>query len=244
MKIKRNRLKIIELEGKNTNKTKQIIIAKYKENMAWTKGLINIPYIIYDKFDKTSPHHLPNIPTFPVHMFEGIKHAKTPTGRESHTYLYHIIKNYDNLADMNIFLQGQPQEIYTDARSPLRVLFETDFEGIDFLPLTGPLIIADKKAYPLHTGLPLERVFNRLFLDPCPDYFAYGWGATFCVSKKYIHHKPLSFYEEMMQIVYEEALSGYIYERLWPTILACHGFQHRTEFSPKNRASWTMPNLE
>ena len=27
-------------------------------------------------------------------------------GREAHTYLYHIINNYDNLADINVFLPG------------------------------------------------------------------------------------------------------------------------------------------
>lgn len=227
----------------NSNKTKQIIIAKYRENLKWVNLLFNIPYIIYDKYKKKSPHHLPNIPTFNIHQFEGVRYTKSPTGRESHTYLYHIIKHYHELADINIFLQGRPFETDHSALDPLRVLFQKDFEGVNFLPLTFPVCICDKRAAPFHFGIPLERVFKRLFKSPCPDYFAYGWGAMFCVTKEYIHKRPLIFYEEMMQIVYEEPLSGYVYERMWPTILACHGFQHHDHFPKPNRAAWGMPNL-
>jgi hypothetical protein len=74
----------------------EIVVARYNENLDWLKKIkkskdlkitvynkgkddINIPYI-----------KLPNI------------------GRESHTYLYHIINNYDNLSDQTIFCQGDP----------------------------------------------------------------------------------------------------------------------------------------
>lgn len=227
----------------SSHKTKNIIIAKYKENISWVKEIKNVPYIVYDKFDKSSVHHLPNIPTFPVQRFEGVKHTKSPTGRESHTYLYHIIKHYDCLADVNIFLQGSPWEIYSDARDALRMQFLKDFEGVNFLPMNFPLVICDKRAAPLHTGLPLERVFKRLFQNTCPDLFAYSWGAMFCVTKEYIRKRPLAFYEEMMQIVYEEPLSGYVYERLWPTILACHSFIPYASYPKRNRDLWSLPSF-
>lgn len=240
----RNRVKVKIIQGLKSNKTKQLIVAKYQENVDWVAGFKDVPSIIYDKFDKSSPHYLPNIPSFHIHQFEGVKHAKSPTGRESHTYLYHIIKNYHQLADMNIFLQGSPHEIRSDARDSLRIHFENDFEGINFLPLNFPLIICDKRAAPLHFGLPLERVFKRLFQGPCSDYFAGSWGAMFCVSKEYIHYRPLSFYEEMMQIIYEEPLSGYVYERLWPTILAAHDFLSHPSYPKRDRSAWHMPNME
>jgi len=237
-------MKVKPIIALDSAKTKQVIVAKYKENVAWvSKTFVNIPYIIYDKYHRQASHHLPNIPTFPVQLFNGIKHQKTPTGRESHTYLYHIIKHYDSLADVNIFLQGNPHEISSNALDPLRILFRHDFNDINFIPLNFPLIICDKRAAPLHTGLPLERVFNRLFQGPCPDFFAYSWGAMFCVTKEYIRNRPLSFYEQMMQIVYEEPHSGYIYERLWPTILACHGFLSHPSYPIHNRALWKLPDL-
>lgn len=228
--------------GVTSDKTKQIIVARYRENASWLKNIENIPFIVYNKY-KHGPNHLPNIPTFPVQLFEGIKHAKTPTGRETHTYLYHIIKHYHELADVNIFLQGNPFEFTYDTRDPLGVLAERDFAGINFLPLNFPLVICDKRAAPLHTGLPLERVFKRLFQSPCPELFAYSWGSMFCVTKEAIQYRSLEFYEEMMQIVYDEPLSGYIYERLWPAILGCPGFISHVSFPKKNRATWNLPDM-
>lgn len=236
-------MKTQKITSIESDKTKQIIIAKYKENASWVKRLENIQYIIYDKYDKQALHYLPNIPRFPIHRFEGVKHAKTPTGRESHTYLYHIIKNYNSLADINIFLQADTIEIDSDALDPLTILFSRDFENIHFLPLNFPLIICDKRASPLHTGLPMERIFKRLFQNPCPDFFSYSWGAMFCVTKEYILNRPLSFYEEMMQIIYDEPLSGYVYERLWPTILACHGFLSHPSYPKHDRSLWKLPDL-
>ena len=236
-------MKKVEIIGHETGKTKQIIVAKYKEELSWLHEIKNIPYIVYDKKNKNAPHYLPNIPTFPVGRFEGIRYTKSPTGRESHTYLYHIIKHYHELADMNIFLQGRPNELFSDTRETLRILFDNDFKDIDFLPLNFPLMFCDKHAAPLYAGLPLERIFKRLFQNPCPDLFAFSWGAMFCVSKEFIRHRPLTFYEEMMQIVYEEPLSGYVYERLWPAVLACHSFIPNSSYSKKDRSLWKLPDL-
>ena len=70
----------------------EIVIARYNENLDWIKDIPkNIKITIYNKgLDniKESYIRLPNI------------------GRESHTYLYHIINNYDNLSNTTIFCQG------------------------------------------------------------------------------------------------------------------------------------------
>jgi hypothetical protein len=73
-----------------------LIISRFNENLNWIDYIpknLNIKIIIYNKGlndIKYKNIKLPNI------------------GRESHTYLYHIIKNYNNLADINIFTQGDP----------------------------------------------------------------------------------------------------------------------------------------
>jgi hypothetical protein len=72
----------------------EIVIARYNENLDWIKKIKkskDIKITVYNKGkdDIDVPFiKLPNI------------------GRESHTYLYHIINNYDNLADQTIFCQG------------------------------------------------------------------------------------------------------------------------------------------
>lgn len=72
----------------------EIVVAHYNEDLEWLK-----PYadhaIIYHKWNEDKPR-------FPVK-----KRIKLPNiWRESHTYLYHIIHNYHNLADCTLFLQG------------------------------------------------------------------------------------------------------------------------------------------
>ena len=74
----------------------EIVVARYNENLDWLKEIKkskDLKITVYNKGkdDIDVPFiTLPNI------------------GRESHTYLYHIINNYDNLADQTIFCQGDP----------------------------------------------------------------------------------------------------------------------------------------
>ena len=72
----------------------EIVVARYNENLDWLKKIKkskDLKITVYNKGpdDIDVPFiQLPNI------------------GRESHTYLYHIINNYDKLADQTIFCQG------------------------------------------------------------------------------------------------------------------------------------------
>lgn len=78
----------------------QLIIARYNEDLDWLDEFDitdDIEIIIYEKGDVTMPckqrkncrnYRLPNV------------------GREYHTYLYHIIKNYKNLPDIILFGPG------------------------------------------------------------------------------------------------------------------------------------------
>jgi hypothetical protein len=71
---------------------KQIVVCRYNEDISWTDSLDNV--IIYNKGEKIdSKHKVVNLPN--LGMFHG-------------SQLYHIIENYDNLADVTIFLQGWP----------------------------------------------------------------------------------------------------------------------------------------
>ena len=66
--------------------TTEIVIARYNEDLSWLNKIDkNIKITIYNKGNN-------NI-NFPFIQLPNI-------GRESHTYLYHIINNYDNLADI------------------------------------------------------------------------------------------------------------------------------------------------
>tara|TARA_B100000902_G_C27236121_1_gene877503 strand:- start:212 stop:1303 length:1092 start_codon:yes stop_codon:yes gene_type:complete len=73
-----------------------LIIARYNENLDWLKNVPeNINIIIYNKGKNDINYPFISLPNI---------------GRESHTYLYYIINNYDKLGDINIFCQGNPFE--------------------------------------------------------------------------------------------------------------------------------------
>lgn len=87
--------------------TKELVIARYEEDIDWIKNYIDIfdRITIYNKGDdiqlpwfdnpKISIKNLPNV------------------GREAHTYLHHFYTNYDNLCDDIICSQGWYQDKMT-----------------------------------------------------------------------------------------------------------------------------------
>jgi len=78
--------------------TMDLVVARYEEDISWVKNIPENLYnrmIIYNKggeaefgLPKSEVKTLPNF------------------GRESHTYLHHVIENYDNLADITFFVPG------------------------------------------------------------------------------------------------------------------------------------------
>jgi hypothetical protein len=76
-----------------------VVIAHYNESLDWLSSCADITWV-YSKGER------PEDPSI-------YRTAKTlpNIGRESHTYLYHIVKNYNHLADVTLFLQGNIHDI-------------------------------------------------------------------------------------------------------------------------------------
>ena len=71
----------------------ELVIAKFNEDVEWAMAYNDIA-IIYNK-------------GHPVNGFYRMINLEN-VGREGHTYLYHMSKNYDNIKETTIFLQGDP----------------------------------------------------------------------------------------------------------------------------------------
>jgi len=71
-----------------------LVVARYSEDVDWTNAYSDILYLYNKKENEVAYNwrQLPNI------------------GREGHTYLHHIITNYQNLSKQIIFTQGDPFE--------------------------------------------------------------------------------------------------------------------------------------
>lgn len=75
----------------------EIVVSRYNEDLQWLKKKkFKYPVTIYNKGDNDN-----------FYKPKGCKILKlSNVGREGHTYLHHIIQNYDNLPELIIFLPG------------------------------------------------------------------------------------------------------------------------------------------
>ncbi len=186
----------------------KVVIARYNEDISWANNINNC--LIYNKGNPitNTPH--------PCIQLNNV-------GREGHTYLYHIINNYDNLDDYTFFLQGNPFDHISDLESFFS-LFKNNIDK-PFTPIYRLKYVTTLESDNTHLGgLPLLECFN-IFFDKkgkfSPSHpFEFGAGAQFIVSKESILSRPKSFYERIIKLVdYDiNPIEGFCLERFWHMI--------------------------
>jgi hypothetical protein len=148
-------------------------------------------------------------------------------GREGHTYLHHIIANYDHFDDDEhiVFLQGHPFDHSPDLFLQLKNIQarvknsqKIDFEylskekakfTLDRCPFTG-------------TRLPMRKIYQDLFGKTSDAEFEFGLGAQFVVSGKTIRRHEKAFYEKMRDLLSYDSnpIEGHVVERFWQLVFA------------------------
>jgi len=205
--------------------TVRVIIAKYKENVSWADAL-GYDYIVYDKSDEPDTKSMPlaNI------------------GREAHTYLTHIVRHYDQLAPMNVFLQGDPFDHIAEQgkgsvallRSMLEPIVErmVPFKGLAWFKLKSDALGNPHELNkPENEGrwpgwgrdIPVGMVFEHIFDAVMPkEIICRAPTGNFCVTGERIRTRPKSFYAYCLQLVeadpHDEYNTGHAFERLWQHI--------------------------
>jgi hypothetical protein len=177
---------------------RNLIVAKYQEDLSWLAEVQGYDVIVYDKYDTLSSNHIPNI------------------GREAHTYIHHIIKNYDKLATINVFTQGDPFVHCMNFINNLNLINEK-YKYFEFSNIT---ITCDKNGLPAHE-LPIESFFDLIFPEYiCPNSFSMKGNAIFCVHKERILYHPIEFYQNIMKNFEVFDKAAWILERLWSLIFS------------------------
>jgi hypothetical protein len=181
--------------------SRQLVVAKYQERVEWAEQL---PFesIIYDKSSSPAAGSIP-LPN---------------VGREAHTYAEHVCRNWDRLADITVFSQGNPFAhvgtgfLERAARVP---------DGAQYVDLVGYLLESHADGLPHHAGLPIAPVWELLFPgEPMPQRFTFGAGAIFAASREAIHRRPLAWWQRLCDFLETDQLQGaWVLERLWPIIL-------------------------
>jgi hypothetical protein len=207
-----------------------LIVAHYNENIQWINNLneseINKIYL----YSKNQDYR------YNLSINDKIKHQYLPNiGREAHTYLYHIVSNYYNLGEYNIFLQGSPS-IRKPYENRIHSLFCKPFiknkvsHSYNFSKRMWPGLNKQNKLLKwrnvnlLDTGKNFYEWFNEYIDDgkinlPYKIYFE----ANFAVRKDKILSRSINYYSRLIdQLPTNNTEAAHFLERSWYYIFNLH----------------------
>jgi len=217
--------------GEKVNPTSvEMVVARYNEPLEWlSEAPFNrYPISIYNKgsnenFFKTSP------------MVRRVVPLKN-VGREGHTYLHHIVENYDRLAEVTLFLPGSTDADHKKPRAtrllthlPKGNVFacskEDVREAMNHFRIDAYLsthesnrrINADariQKSDLRPFGLWYEAFFSGITVDRLT------WSGMFAVSRAAILQRPKAFYERLSEELdhHHNPETGHYLERSWGAV--------------------------
>lgn len=197
-------------ERKYTKKDIEIVVARYNENLNWLNHYFEF-ITVYNK-GSSSPGD------------EDIKLDNV--GRESHTYLTHIIDNWDNLSEKTFFCQGHINDhstwpIYKYLFNNRHLNINLDCHQSTCYQFWGHLIINNPKylnsiSYSPYTfGQWWDKFVKKP--KPSPKDFKWGSGAIFSVSKSLIKQNSLKYYQNLRESLRncQNPEEGHYFERSW-----------------------------
>lgn len=178
-----------------------LVISRYNEDIDWVSKLeeINVTFDVYNKGNYINNSiQIENI------------------GRESHTYLYYIVNNYNYLPDNVGFIQGNPFDHSPNMFSNIEIYKKNKD---DFMYLSENIIKCDLNGYPHHGGLNLFDFLKKIGIDYNYNEIIFGAGAQFIVSKEKILKHNVEFYEKILTFLNStKPIESYKLERTWSII--------------------------
>jgi hypothetical protein len=196
----------------------EIVIARYNEDISWSYRYKEY-CVVYNKGR--------DIIEYPFKEVINLENV----GRESHTYLYHIITHWDKLAIKTLFTQGNIFD-HVGLNFDLSIFFVEEYDFIikngalikDYDSTTGEILHYGKWEKELEEGKMMKA--KKSFVDWCKEVLNisldngpifYGPGATFSVSKRLIYNRPLEFYKYLMSFLenHPNPEEGHYLERTW-----------------------------
>jgi len=188
---------------------RSLVIAKYKEDISWLGALKGWEIFVYSK-DPNEPD--PNLTRLPN------------VGREAHTYLYHIVKYYDELSELTVFAQANPFD-----HSPNFVQKLSDLKaGTEYEALSDDEMLFDSFAFPHLAASPLSidrKTFQEFYLSVLnrepPKLMFCKANALFAVSRERLRSRPKEFYQRILKSL-EGETSAELNKRLNVNMIEAH----------------------
>lgn len=186
-----------------------VVIARYNENLDWINifdDCKDVRLFVYNKSDKNWQYEGKS--TMSMCSLDNI-------GREAHSFLHHIVTNYDNLAEKTMFLQGHP---FDHEVSPSQLVgFVEGEDKREIIPISSKkLFKCDKTGRPNHGGLPIGETYKQILpKSEKIDIYYFSSGAQYLVAKECIKNKPLKFWENLLELSVTDKKFPWTIERLW-----------------------------
>ena len=213
----------------------QIIVARYREPLKW---LENYPFnkcsvIVYNKGGDDNFCHAKNI----------IKEIKLPNcGLDVHSYLHHIINNYDNLANITAFFQGSielphkynraAETVVESVRRNTTILACNEIKdmreelynfSVTQYAMSHPSIVhSEKNVFTVPCPIrPFGKWYDHLFGPIKTTHFVYNH--IIAIKREHILRQPKEYYVKLMSFVdnIEEGRQpevAHYFERAWEAI--------------------------
>ena len=209
-----------------------IVISRYNEDLKWLSELNKEKFniIVYNKGINDNFIKLPNMTIIKLDN----------VGRESHTYLYHIINNYNILSDITIFLPGScdMQHKYIKMKKLLNLLnlknkailiYDLKYNNIknvlyNFTIENYQGTNQQNKEINLESNLELSEIrlfgkwYEYYFNNVISNYISYN--SIFSVDKKDILQHSKEYYENLIKQLCNSSNSEVIhyFERSWEAV--------------------------
>ena len=208
-----------------------LIISRYKEDISWLSNHKEFDVFIYNKGPKIRDCE-----------FQKIINLKN-VGRESHTWIYHIISNYDNLSDNNIFLQGSLDDLncmaYKQPSDYIKFIDKYGFVASRYGILgpfhwtrnigieNNPKYKNDWESKKISRSEIGFRKFAKKLFPKIPLFVSTSYGGCFAVKKESIRKYNISFYKNLLTFLnyHINPIEGHYMERLW-----CYMFTKNAPF--------------
>jgi hypothetical protein len=181
-------------------KTIGVVIARYNEDVEWVKS-INHKIYLYNKGNTDVPLSCVTLEN---------------VGREAHTYLYHIVANYDCLDEYTVFLQGNPTDhgfydTFGSIENFNKVCYNEGFvpflrtlENFQYLTCPGNDCNLFNLAEKHNIHLPIQ------------DLYEFVQGAQFAVRRDNILSRSKKIYEDLLNTSKtSDDLFAHTMERMW-----------------------------
>ena len=208
-----------------------VIVSHYKEDLKWVDDYFPEHFKIYVY---TKSNDKPNLDRPFEHKY--LKNV----GRNDHSYLYHIINNYNSLSDINIFITGSSnslshklkclnsvmKNLHTKDLQPTWNLDGKYVKGMRTFSIKGESWCAsDRRNRSDCRVIGSEFINLGDFMDKViqlGDIHKLIWWGVFSVKKNRILNHDKSFYEKIIKhLEYGDNIeTSHFMERLWAMIFS------------------------